>query len=149
MLLQKSAVAVVTTNTTSETIVATYSMPASTMGANGLMKLWFAGSQTSSANNKTWRVRFGGIGGTIVLTVPAMTTTASFILDSKISNRNSESSQHAAFIAHRGTDALQSGVIATGLTVNTAAALDVVITCQMAALAETMTLDSYLIELIR
>ena len=145
LLVTKSTTAVSVTNTLTETVVATYSAPAGYIGANGILRFDIAGNMTSSANNKFWRIRYGGVGGTAMVSFSTQTTVASFSGAAIIGNRT-VSTQFSKFVCNRGTDALQIAVVTTGLAVDTSAALDIVITAQMAALAETMTLEGFTIE---
>lgn len=145
LLVTKSTTAVSVTNTTTETVVATYSAPAGYIGANGVLRFDIAGSMTSSANAKSWRIRYGGVGGTAMISFPSQTTVATFSGFALIGNRT-VSTQFSKFVCNRGTDALQTAGVSTGLAVDTSVALDIVITVQMAALAETMTLEGFTIE---
>lgn len=145
LLVTKSTTAVSVTNTTTETVVATYSAPVGYIGANGVLRFDLAGSMTNSANAKNWRIRYGGVAGTVMVAFSSQTTVATFSGQAIICNRTA-STQFSKFISNRGTDALQVAVVTTGLAVDTSVALDIVITAQMAALAETMTLEGFTIE---
>ncbi len=67
LIANSDAVQVALTGTganTSETVLKTVNLPA--LGANSCIDIDSALSWTSSANTKTFRIRLGGIGGTIV-----------------------------------------------------------------------------------
>ena len=140
IVIAKSGVAVPLTGTTSETTLATITIPAGAMGANGLIRVSSVWSYTNSANNKTLRCRFGGTS----VAASIFTTTTSAPLNCLIANRNSASSQVVG---------LASGLFAatnTTLTtpaINTANAVDITLLGTLASGSETITLESYLVEL--
>lgn len=140
IVIAKSGVAVPLTGTTSETTLATITIPAGAMGANGLIRVSSVWSYTNSANNKTLRARFGGTS----IAATAYTTTASAPLGCLIANRNSASSQVVG---------LASGLFAatnttpTTSSINTSNAADITLLGTLASAAETITLESYLVEL--
>lgn len=140
-----SAVAVSAPADTTEDTLATITIPANAMGANGRLRVSTFWSHTNSANNKTLRVRYSGASGTIFSTF-TNTTTAAMRAQCEIVNRNATNSQVGGF---NGTGGFGSGA-ASLLTssVDTTAATTVVITGQKASSGETLTLESYLVELI-
>lgn len=143
-VLGKSAVAVPLTGTTNETTLATITVPGGALGLNGQIEAILHFTYTSSANNKTLRLKFGG---TTFFQISA-TTTANYQLYLRVSNRNSAASQ-LAFTLTNGTSGLgQSGsAIVTG-TIDTTADQDILITGQLALGTETIQLESYLITLV-
>lgn len=141
-----SAVAVPVTNTLTETALATIAIPAGAMGPNGILRITSVFSFTNSANNKTLRFRLGGIGGTAFYDA-VYTANQSILTTRIIQNRNSASSQVGGPSASINAFGANASAPATG-TINTAVAQDLVITGQMAALAETITLESFLVELL-
>ena len=146
-ILGASAVAVPLTGSTSETILATIVVPAGSMGTNGLLRVSYLWSMTSSANVKTPRLRLGGIAGTAFYQ-QTHTTTATLRHQTEIANRNSAASQVSyPSIAGGGGWSTSAQAVTTG-TVNTAVAQDLVITGQLASAGETITLESYIVELI-
>lgn len=146
VLLARSAVAASVTGTLSETALATVTIKAGVMGTNGQLRITTLWSHTNSANTKTERVRLGGIGGTAFLEVNA-TTTDSGQLMTMIRNRNSASSQVGADRGSSGLGLL-AGAIATA-SLDTAAAQDIAITGQLVTAAESITLESYSVELLQ
>ena len=149
-VLAASAVAVSHTGNTSETALATIAVPAGAMGSNGIVRVTTVWTCTNSANNKTGRVRFGGLGGT-AYGQWTETTNISFRAQCEIANRNSASSQ-VGFALGTGS-ANEPGWGATGSTnvtssIDTSAGVDVVISALLANSGETVTLERYLVELI-
>lgn len=144
-ILGSSGVAVSCPVDTTEDTLATITVPAGAMGLNGLIRLkaWY--SFTNSANNKTMRIRYTAIGGTVVGSFTA-TTTPSLPIWVEIQNANSASVQVAASFANNGSG---TGIVAPqALAVDTTAATTIVITGQKALNSETLTLSQYLVELI-
>ena len=144
-MLASSAVAVSHTGNTNETVLATVTIPAGLMGLNGILRFDVLWSITSSGNNKTTRVRLGGIGGTEFHSL-INTTVASVRALRNIQNRGSASSQISEWAGGLGPGSTSSAVT-TG-TVNTAVAQDLVITGRLASAGETITLERYIVELI-
>lgn len=140
-VLAQSGVAVSVTGTTVETTLATITIPANALSANGKLRITWMMSFTSSANNKNGRLRFGGtqidnIGGT---------TISGFEWQQNISALNSTQSQSA----YQGNSApYQIG----GLFVNTSFDMtqpqQLTITGQCANAADTITLISYTVEIL-
>lgn len=143
--LGKSGVAASVTGTTSETTLATINVPAGAMGPNGQLRITMLWNYTNSANTKTLRIR---LGGTVLITA-APTTTAGLYTQTLIANRNSASSQIIAPNAVGTTNAWgATGTAGGAAALNTANALDITLTAQLALGTETATLDAYLVELI-
>jgi hypothetical protein len=140
-----SGVAVPLTGSTNETALATITIPAGAMGPNGALRATIVTSYTNSGNNKTFRYRLGGIAGTVLMAVPT-TTTASQMMQRIIQNRNAQNSQISAASAVANAFGSSSASPATG-AVDTSAAQDLVISGQLADAGETMTLESYIVEL--
>lgn len=144
-VLGASAVAVSHTGNTNETALATVALPAGSMGANGLLRVTSLFTVTNSANNKTLRTRLGGISGTAFQSL-TLTTNETNMSQRLIQNRNSQSSQVGSAAAVGGSFGNSSNSVVTG-AIDTASAQDVVISGQLANSGETITLQSYLIEL--
>jgi len=134
------------TGTVTETALATITVPAGAMGLNGIIRVTPLFSYTNSANNKTLRVRLGGIGGPAFLSNAATTTLLAqpIVL---IRNRGVANSQVGFTAATFSSVGITTGALATG-SVDTSAATTVVISGQLANTGETITLESYLVELI-
>jgi hypothetical protein len=143
VLASSAAASATLTGTTNETAMATVTIPAAAMGANGrLVVTAFFSGMTSSANTKTPRFRFNGIAGTAHGSTSWTTKTTGYAM-CVIHNRNSAASQHSYGVADRGTDFLQQSNAATTSTVDTSAAVDLVISMQLGSGAEAAVLDHY------
>ncbi len=148
VVLGKSGAAVNTPADTSEDTLATINIPANAMGANGVLRIYTLWAFTSSGNNKTLRIRFSGASGTIYMN-PVFTTSVGYASLTMIANRNATNSQvgfaSAATNGGLGTSSASANVTSS---VDTTAATSLVITGQKASAGETLTLESYLVELI-
>jgi hypothetical protein len=143
-VIAASAVAASHTGNTDETVLATITVPAGAMGANGVVRVVAQYEMTSSANTKTTRMRADGISGTVFRTL-AHTTTAGYRDHMQIANRNATNSQ----VGHSSGTSGGSGTSASAnvtAAIDTTAAFDIVITVQLTNTGETMTLNSYLAE---
>jgi hypothetical protein len=141
-----SAVAVTLTGSTSETALATIAIPAGAMGANGILRVTTLWSFTNSGNNKTLRVRLGGIGGKDFFN-PVITTNAIIQTQTIIRNRNAQNAQASFAAGMSNAFTTSTAGVVTG-TVDTSAAQDLVFTAQLANAGETITLESYLVEIL-
>jgi len=130
-----------TTGDTNENTLATITIPAGAMGANGIVRITTVFSYTNSANTKSLRVKFGGT----TYQNTSVTTTASARYQTQIHNRNATNSQGGGHIS--GTFATSSGNPVTS-SVDTTAAVTVLITGQNGLGSETITLESYSVEVI-
>jgi hypothetical protein len=148
-ILAQSAVAVSVSATTNEEVLVTVDVPAGALGVNGSLRVMSEWSMTDSANNKVFRVRFGadgaGLSGTSYLS--STITTQDGLADlKKITNRGSVSSQYgmntSGYFGVGGTTGQTSSV-------NTAAQSEIVFSGQKASAGETITLESYSVELLR
>lgn len=140
-----SGVASPVTGTTSETALATITIPAGAMGANGILRITGLATYTNSVNNKTLRYRFGnGLSGTAFAS-SVLTTTAATRLTMSIQNRNSASSQIGGLA--NGSLGGTSTANVTG-TIDTTSSQTLTISGQLANTGETITLESYIVELL-
>jgi|GEM_PF-2577904 len=144
-VLGSGATSTSVTGTTSETALATISVPANVMGTNGILRVTSQWSYTNSANNKTLRTRLGGLSGTSFWG-RVLTTSAGIRVQQEIQNQNSANSQIAFNAGSQSWD-ITSGAAATG-SVDTTSTQSLVLTAQLANSAETITLERYLVELI-
>lgn len=139
-VLGASGVAVSHTGNTNETTLATVAIPANSLGPNGIIEVYTQWSWTASANGKTARVRLGGVSGTIFCAMAAQASSASLRDFRAIQNRNATNSQIG------GASAVQfantSGAVVTG-SIDTTAAVDLVISGQLSDGTETIALQSY------
>lgn len=139
-VIAASGVAVPLTGTLTETTLATVTVPAGAMGANGLIRVSSVWSYTNSANTKIVRARFGGT----AVASGSYTTTASAPLNFITSNRASQSSQITGL--SNGLFSATANAPNTS-AINTANAADIVLQGTLANVGETITLESYLVEL--
>lgn len=138
-----SGAAIAHTGTTSETTLATVSIPAGAMGPNGFARVTSFWTYTNNANNKIPRVKFGGT----TVTGPTLTTTNSYEDIVHVKNANNQAVQiFPSEIQNQVFIPLNAG--ASAGAVNTANAFDITFTAQLADAADTITLQYYLVEII-
>lgn len=130
---------------TSENTLATITVPAGSMGPNGVLKIRTSWSVTNSANTKNLRVRFGGSPYTLI----AATTIATASVETQVINRGVENSQIAGFVSNGTSPYGTSTASQPTSTVDTTAAANITITAQLANSAESIILRSYTVELLR
>jgi hypothetical protein len=142
-LIAAGAVSSAHTGDTAEAVLATIPVSAGAMGPNGILRVTLLWSYTNSASGKTKRVRLGGSSGTILMQ-QTNTTSAAIRHHMLIQNRNAQNAQ----IAGQFTGAFAASSVAHATaTIDTSAAQDLVISGQLANAAETVTLESYVVEL--
>lgn len=133
------------TGDTNETTLATITVPAGAMGANGFVRVFALYSFTNSVNAKTCRVRFNGIGGTVYASA-GLTSVATWRAEASIGNRNSASSQVGG--PNNTTNTFSSSTTAVSTSaVDTTSAVDIVLTGQLTNSGETIAIESYVVEL--
>lgn len=145
-LRAQSGAAVANTGNTTENTVATITIPANSMGANGYIRVISTWTTTGNTNTKTVRVKFNGTIYTIVnhtlstaLMVQAITI---------IQNRNNTSSQIGG---PAGTEGIERSINGAAITSahNTTGALDVTLTAQCTTSgSDTITLERYTVEVV-
>jgi len=141
----QSSVAASVTGTTSETTLATIPIAAGAMGNNGRLRITALWTVPNNANNKTARARLG-VSGPQVITA-TVTTQASLLVSRDVGNRNSASAQVCYGAGQTGSIGPSTTAVST-FTVNTAAAFDVCLTATLGNSADTMTLESYSVEIL-
>ncbi|WP_276200310.1 glycosyl hydrolase family 28-related protein [Chelatococcus sp. XZ-Ab1] len=141
-VIAQSAVAVSHTGDTSEAVLANIIVPANRMGKNGRLRVTAHWSCSNSANNKITRVRFGGSQAAAVTN----TTVAQQKMQIEIANRNSLSSQIVS-IPGSSAGVGQTATSVTTLSIGTDADRSVALTAELANSGETVTLQSYVVEL--
>jgi len=146
-VIAHSAVAVPLTGTTAETALATISIPAAAMGANGLLRVTTDWSHTNNANGKSCRVRLGGLAGTAFMAV-VETTGLAFSAQKTICNRGAFNSQ-VTNQAVGATGPFAAGAASAHLTaaVDMSVAKDLVISGELGNSGDTLTLEQYTVEL--
>lgn len=136
------------TGSTDETIQATVTIPAGTIGANSAVKMTALWSMTNNANNKTLRIRLGGIAGTELFSL-AVASSASYGVEKLFFNRATQASQVLTGVAIPRNQGNNSSTATLTATVDTSAAQDLVFTAQLANGADSATLEFYLVELVK
>ena len=150
-VLGMSNVAIPLTGTVAITALVTISVPAGVMGLNGVLRVTTTWTCTNNANAKTARFNFGaagsGTGGTQYLSSNLASTTGTRDMR-MVANRGSVSSQ---FGMPAGTPVGGWGTTAGALcttTVDTSAASEICICGTLASSGDTLTLESYSVELM-
>ena len=132
----------VSTSSTSVVTLATITIPAGLLGANGKLKIYPLWATTNNANVKTLRAVFGGSTCT-TMTSQSVPNNSGLLI---IRNINSESVQKCSSGLVAGIGA-SSGSIASP-TVDTSAATTITITGQLAVGTDTLTLEDLFIEVV-
>lgn len=130
----QSAVNSAVTGTTTETTLATFTIPANSIGPNGSVDILTLFGYTNSANAKYLRIK---INGTLIFSITP-TTTASAQLLFSLANRNSAASQVANATGLTGIGSA-TGAEQT-FTFDTTADLTVTITAQLSMTGEEIRL---------
>jgi hypothetical protein len=147
-LLAHSGTAANLTGTTSETILATYTMPANKMPANGILRITSFWSCNSSVNTHNAKVRFGGISGTVYSSdTMASRLTGQGITHIRANNSTSSQKSFSGSLFSNSSFTTSSNVAITS-SVDTTSAVDIVFTGQLANSADNMSLEGYSIELL-
>ena len=130
------------TGSTSAVTLATITIPAGLLGANGKLKIYPLWATTNNANVKTLRAVFGGSVCT-TMTSQSVPNNSGLVI---IRNINNEAAQKCSsgLVAGIGSSA---GSIAAP-TVDTTAATTITITGQLAVGTDTLTLEDLFIEVV-
>ena len=131
----------VSTSSTSVVTLATITIPAGLLGANGKLKIYPLWSTTNNANVKTLRATFSGSTCT-TMTSQSVPNNSGLVI---IRNTNSESAQKCSSGLVAGIGA-SFGSIASP-TVDTSAATNITISGQLAVGTDTLTLEDLFVEL--
>jgi hypothetical protein len=142
LVLSRGGTAVSHTGNTTETTLVTIPVPANAMGTSGQLVIHTLWSVTNNANSKTLRVKLGGT----TLGSNSVGAQATVSMLTRIANRSS-ASQQVGMPGNFAGVGNSTGAVTTG-TVDTTAAQDITITAQLANAADTITLESYLVEII-
>ena len=141
-ILAQSSAPVSLTGTTTETTMATISVPKDRLGKNGMLRITATYSYPNNANNKITRVRFGGLQSYAATN----TTTLQQRFQVEIGNRNSLTSQFTALAgAPIGFGTSASAPVT--MAIDTSVDQNVTLTGQLGNAADTMVLESYTVEL--
>ncbi len=145
-IIGQSAVAASVGAVTTEATLATITVPANALGANGFIEIITFWTYTNSANNKTKRIRWGGASGDIMRSLVS-TTTITNIINGGWGNRNATNSQ-VGFISQTNSNGWSSSTSALMTSAkDTTLSQDIVITGQKASSGETLTLEGYIVKL--
>lgn len=139
-VLGQSGLAVSCGADTTEDTLATITVPANSMGANGMLTIITNWNYTNSSNTKTLKVYWGGLAGTLLVNA-AQTTTLSASFLKNLWNAGVTNSQVAQPITFTSYGANTSAIITAAI--DTTAATTIVITGQKASAGETLTLLGY------
>jgi hypothetical protein len=149
--LARSAIKISIPNNTilTEQTYVTVTVPAGLMGLNSAIYVEALWSYTASTNTKTMRARFGGIGGSVIVSILASTGTfltsrgASFIR-----NRNVANSQTFPPTGSVGNPIVATSGVNGTAAVDTASSVDIVFTGTLAVSGEAIDLESYEVRLL-
>jgi hypothetical protein len=126
-----------------ETTLVTCSIPAGAMGPNGMMRVtMLTSAAANNANAKTFRLRFGGS----AFQLWSLASTLSNEMQRIIRNRNSASSQVSQTAGAQSSGSVNAAV--STMAINTAAAFDVTITCNLAVGTDSVNIESWLVEIL-
>ncbi len=132
---------VVLTGSTSGVTLATITIPAGLMGANGKLKIYPLWATTNNANIKTLRAIFSGSTCT-TMTSQSVPNNSGLVI---IRNTNSESAQKTSSGLVAGIGSSFGSIAST--TIDTSAATTITITGQLAVGTDTLTLEDLFVEL--
>lgn len=141
-ILGKSGVAVPLTGTLVETPMASVLLPGGLMGRFGWLRITSLWSFTNNANNKVMRPKLGAS----TLATFTATATAGVRMSNIIANRGAENSQVAPTGSGAFADAASVGV--GTFAVDTTADQLVTLTGQLANIADSITLEAWMIEVM-
>ena len=129
------------TGSTSVVTLATITIPAGLLGANGKLKIYPLWSTTNNANVKTLRLNIGGAVCSTMASQSVPNNSGLLI----IRNINSESVQKCSSGLVAGIGASAGSIAST--TIDTTAATTITITGQLAVGTDTLTLEDLFVEL--
>lgn len=140
-----SGVASASTNVITEESLASIALPA--LNGGSAVRIQFHVSCTNNVNAKTMRVRYGGAAGTILIATSVASGTG-FGFWMTLQNRGATNSQYLNI----GADAFHPlGSSGPGQTfsIDTSAAASLVISSQKGTGTDSLSLESYLIEVLK
>ena len=132
----------VSTSSTSVVTLATITIPAGLMGANGKLKIYPLWATTNNANVKTLRLNIGGMLCS-TMTSQSVPNNSGLLI---IRNINSESVQKCSSGLVAGIGSSFGSIAST--TVDTTAATTLVISGQLAVGTDTLTLEDLFVEVV-
>lgn len=156
-VLCKAAPAQATTGT-SEEILATCTIPAGTLSANGAtLRIFYFAHTAANANNKRLYVRIGGIGGVIVHDTGALAMNnrdlGSYgpVIVQRLSATTATAQGTAYYMSDNtaGSSPGGGGIMVRAAAITWANANDLVITGLTSVAAGDLTLDTYTVEVVQ
>lgn len=144
-VLARSAVGASVTGTTSATALASATVPGGLMGLNGSLRVTTRWTFTNSANTKTLGITLGGSAAWGATHTSQATNRVAPIT---LSNRNSAASQLVDYNVSRNSGVGDSTTALGTLSINTAADTTLALTGTLATSSETITLESYVVEVL-
>lgn len=141
-VVQAKAVQVTHAGDTAEFTLATLTLPDNTMGPNGIVRVTAVFSCVGVAGAKELRIK---LGGTAFLDNNFAANTVGGRVQTQIANRNATNSQVGSSLGVIGFAGTSTGVAVTA-ALDTTTNLTLLITGQLANAADTIMLESYLVE---
>lgn len=144
IVLAQASVPVPLTGTTVAQILASVTVPGGCMGPNGSIRVTLLGSMTNNANNKTWIIRYGGAATAYYLA--GVSSAGGLAARVRIANRGATGSQ----VGPPNSISAEIGVFGAPQISSENSEVDqtVQVVGQLAVGTDTMTVESYLVELI-
>lgn len=140
VIVSQSGTNVNLTGTVSETTMATATIPGGLIGSTGVLEILPTFNHPSSANNKTWRIKIGGISGTAYYDNTYTTTRSAMpMLAIRSTSTTAQKGASSAVAAGLGTSA--SAIITSAI--DTTVDFTIVVTGQLASSGETMSLKGF------
>lgn len=146
-ILQQSSVPFSSGNVTGETVFATCSVAAGALGSNGALRVTTHWACTSNSNAKTIRVRWDGAAGHAFLSANATTTTGCVAV-THIGQNNTTYGQVGSSAVVMNAGYVTASSQGSTAVADTSAATSLYITGQKGTGTDTLTLQSYVIELL-
>ena len=145
-VLAQSFVQSATTGSITENTLATVTIPAGVMTANGILEIESLWSMTSNANNKRARLRFSGASGTAYYDNTLTTGALGSPVRTRIGNVNATNSQKGHAAASLGFTSSGNPLVTSA--VDTAATTTLVFTGTLSVGTDTMAVEGYTVRLV-
>lgn len=130
---------------TNENTLVSCVIPGGSLGPNGLLRVFITATTTNNANAKNPRIKFGGT----TFRAPNLASTAAWQDWVWIRNRNDEKVQFSHASGGAGQIGTTGSATPVTATVDTTVDQPLLITMQKAVGTDVITLESYLIEVVR
>lgn len=142
-ILDVAAVQNFLTGSTTETTLATITLPAGAMGANGILRISSVWTMNSNANNKTLRHR---LGGTAIAQLPLASPNIFYVANTLFRNRNAQNSQIVMPLNAAGGMSSSAGALVS-TAIDTSLSQSLTLTGQLANAGDQIALEAYFVEL--